>query len=735
MSSTPNSRATAGQARPPAQSAGSNAAAAFDPMKLLQKYKFVLVGAVILGAILGYVANFLFGRFMPGYTSTVLFVCTPVQTDMTTLGTPTIDEDEMSRFIGTQVEALRGERILNEVLRDPRLQAEAPNWYSKFVKNGSFDIIKAYDAMENIVKANAINQSYWIELAVTVGKKEDAAGLVRLVKENYLESVTQNTSSDATKMKQSIRDAIASADATVLDLSARKNRILTEQGLISISVDNSAEAGKIQLIDAQILNLQQQIEAYQVILADDEAQLQKDTPIVFDNLLRQQVEQNPQILSLKQRIVDYNANLISLEQEGIGRGHRTYKQVVNLLDATKRQLDTTREELLLQAFEARIDATRMTLSQLRAQIAELSSEKEIITLRLNELTQLSEEIEDINRQIESTLELKSAHNSDLAELTKTSALETAKRISVYKPETVPDSRSFPQLIVMLPAGVFLTTMLVAGLIVGYEAMDQRVKSAADIAMIPRTSVLGIIPDAEEDPTKHESLQTVFRDSPNSVLAEHYRQLRTKITKKMAAHEHKTLLVVGAMPGSGATSVTTNLGLACISAGKKVLIIDTNFRRARIHNAFGLQESPGLAEVLAGDKSLSEAITTLDNGLSILPAGARNQRVVERLGTDKFGQILAESGAQYDVVLLDVAPAIVAGDAHTLANHVDATILVARALQEKRGQVARLKNELSDTRAELLGVLVNGVKSAAGGYMRKNIRTSHMYHTEESPQAV
>ena len=101
----------------------------------------------------------------------------------------------------------------------------------------------------------------------------------------------------------------------------------------------------------------------------------------------------------------------------------------------------------------------------------------------------------------------------------------------------------------------------------------------------------------------------------------------------------------------------------------------------------------------------------------------------------MGQILAQASSEYDCVILDVAPAIVAGDAQTIATHVDATILVARALQEKRGQIARLKGELSDTRAEFLGVLVNGVKSSAGGYMRKNIRTSHKYHAEETPQAV
>jgi len=265
-------------------------------------------------------------------------------------------------------------------------------------------------------------------------------------------------------------------------------------------------------------------------------------------------------------------------------------------------------------------------------------------------------------------------------------------------------------------------------------LDQRVKSGADIAMIPRTPVLGIVPDADEDPQRHGSLENLFVESPNSVLAEHFRQLRTKIVKKMASHGHKTLLVVGVMPGSGATSVTSNLAHACIAAGKKTLVIDTNFRRARIHTAFGISDTPGLAEVLAGETDIESVIHHGADGADVIAAGSRNKRVVERLGTDKMGEVLARLSAEYDIVLLDVAPAIVSGDAVTLASHVDSAMLVARAMQEKRGQVARLKNELSDSRAEFLGVLVNGVKGAAGGYMRKNIRTSHQYHAAEAPQA-
>jgi succinoglycan biosynthesis transport protein ExoP len=440
-------------------------------------------------------------------------------------------------------------------------------------------------------------------------------------------------------------------------------------------------------------------------------------------------------LNLKQRIIDLESTLISLELDGIGRDHRSYKLAEQTLDATKRQLEITREELLLESFESRITSTRMALSQFGAQTEDLLRQREELTTRLNDLAQMSEEIAEINRQIENTLTLKAEREGDLAKLNVTVGLLNANRVIVHKSENVPDKPSFPVIYIMIPAGIFFTTAFVAGVLVVFEMLDQRVKSPADIALIPRTPILGMIPDAEEDPVKHQSLETLFSDSPNSVLAEHFRQLRTRINKKILAHDHQTLLVVGAMPGSGATSVATNLAQAMHAAGKKVLIVDTNFRRARIHSAFGLAETPGLAEVLAGEESLTDTIHTLPSGLSVLPAGARNKRVVERLGTDMMGQVLAQASTEYDLVILDVAPAIVAGDAQTLATQVDATLLVARAIQEKRGQIARLKNELSDTRAEFLGVLVNGVKSAAGGYMRKNIRTSHKYHAEETPQAV
>jgi capsular exopolysaccharide synthesis family protein len=200
---------------------------------------------------------------------------------------------------------------------------------------------------------------------------------------------------------------------------------------------------------------------------------------------------------------------------------------------------------------------------------------------------------------------------------------------------------------------------------------------------------------------------------------------------MARSGHKTLLVVGATPGSGATSVVSNLGSALLAAGHTVLVIDANYRRPKLHMAFDAPDSPGLADVLTGATPIDTAIVKGAGGPDLLAAGTARHRMVEQLGGQKLEDLLVGLRERYDFVVIDVAPALVAGDAQSLANRCDASMLVARALHEKRGMVARLRNELSESRAEFLGALVNAVRSSSGGYMRKNIKTSAAYAATET----
>src|SRR5690606_34408184 len=121
---------------------------------------------------------------------------------------------------------------------------------------------------------------------------------------------------------------------------------------------------------------------------------------------------------------------------------------------------------------------------------------------------------------------------------------------------------------------------------------------ADINLIPRLRLLGIVPDAGEDPSRPREVATAFRDTPTGVVTESFRQLRAPLIRTMDGHDHKSLLVMGPMPGSGATAVACNLAMACAAAQERVLLVDANFRRPSMHKIFGTPDAPGLADVLA-----------------------------------------------------------------------------------------------------------------------------------------
>jgi len=714
--------------RPPqAPAAGGTA---IDPMKLLHKYKFVLVASVFLGLVVGVIAHVLFARFAPVYTSTVIFECSPVEEAIGDISVARVDETEMDLFMGTQVATLKSQLILSKVISDPRLLDLAPQWSSKYLHNGNIDIVDAFDDFEKMVRVGTIPKTFLIRLSVSTRDKDDAAGLVSMVKDAYRGNLDTVYNRDIGSRRKAIRDQIKATDSEISELTARKIRYVREQQIDSINAEQSTASAQLQLVNSELLNIQQTTEAMAVIRANDEAQLQRDTGIEYDSILREAVEQSLMMLSFKQDLKQLETALVSIQADGIQPEHRQYKQIVNQIAAHKRKIESTREELLREAFESRVQNTIITIQQLRGQEIELTKQKEELQEKLTELTRISQEIADIDRMIDAKIEQIGKQEQSLTDLIAASGLSSAQRVEVVEDATVPDLPTFPIIYIMIPAGVFVVVGLTAGVIVLFEMLDQRIKSAADIRAIPRTRSLGIIMDAQEDPDTPDCVHTVFADAPGSVLAEHFRQLRTGITSAMNRSEHHSLLVVGSMPQSGATTVVTNLAQSCVATNLDTLIIDANLRKPSVHTNLGLEDGPGLGDVLAGECTLESCVVKIDGGPSVLRVGSKKNRQVERLSGRAMKDLLNGVRDQYDIVLIDTAPAIVAGDSTILANCVDSTMLVVRAMTEKRGQVARLSRELGDCRGEFLGVVVNAVKSAAGGYMRENIRTAFNYRQIE-----
>jgi len=701
-----------------------------DPVKLLKKYVWLLIGSAVVGAVLGVVSHFLLLWFYPTYTAEVIFDIKPADAPIEMIYSDAGRADEFERFMATQQQRMVSESVLDRVARDPRLPQEAPEWAKRYISQGQVNYIKAAMDLEEIVSARIVQGTSYITLRVKWRKPKDVTALAKLVREAYLTDIRSTTNITVAEAREVIQNTIRDIEQQISDLNDRRARALREQTVDSLDDKSSALGQQQTLVLNQLAVVNQTITQLNSLLAEMERMRSSETGITYSDTQRAAAEQDPIVLNLRQQLKMMETEMQQLRQRGFLPGHYEFKRMQARVDSIKQQISSSIEEALARNFDAEYDQLKRDLLTYQAQQEKLTAEAEALRTQLADLNKTISEIEDIDRRVNELIAAAQEASDSLAKLNQQAARETASRVAVAQTERQPNQVSFPKLIMMLPGGVVLFTGLVGGIVVLRELLDQRVKGPSDITLLPKARVLGMIPSSEEDPAAGKGVETVFRSASSSVVAEHYRQLRTAVLKTMQRQGHKSLVVVGGMPGSGASTVVANLGLACSSADLKVLIVDANFRRPKQHRLFQTAEAPGLADYLAGLSSTDEVIFHVEgeSKLDLVPVGSAEHRVYERLGAHQMSEFLAAVSDRYDLVLIDVAPALVSGDGMAIANRADASMLVVRALGETRGMVARLRNELDDCRAEHIGVLVNAVRSAAGGYMRQNIRASRAYHT-------
>lgn len=731
--------------RPPMGGPGGPAPQAgtptIDPVRLLRKYKLVLAAAVVLGVAIGVGAHFAFLYTIPKFESFVLYEMRPVKQDAGERQGQ-YDEEELERFMQTEAAKMTSDRVLQATVERPELRTEAAGFLRPFLDpNGAVNFREARLELEDLVRAGVIPETQFVRLSVRTANPEEAFTLTRLLREEY-ESVLSGPELNKIRNQQdAIQRTVQQLDTEIRDLQQDREDILRENGIDSLDSRTSEASGKLNGVNATLTEVGIEIQSFDSILRRMQTQASSPAGPQYDDELRANVESQPLIQNLKQMVASLESELRSRRGSGMGDAHPEMRKLRAELEAQRSTLELERARALEQLFFGQIQSASNVLESLRAQEADLLDEQQRLKERLTELTNLTARVNDIQNSIDEKRRQSTERRSELDNLRALESQALARdqfdrplfleRVVRYQTEQVADEPSFPpKLIIMAPLGAFLVTGLVGGLIVLRELLDQRIKGPADISMIPRATLLGMIPGGTEDPGKPKAVELAFRDNPRGALAEQFRQIRSPLLTKLEQAGHRTVCITAGMPDSGTTTVVTNLGFALAASGKRVLMLDANMRRPRLHSVLGVADAPGLADVLARTAELESALTPVTEGLDLMPVGSRSERVYERLGSSRMAEVLAEASRSFDIVLIDTPPLVVSGDAMGIANLCDASVLVVRALSEKRGMVSRLRGELADARADLLGILVNGVRASAGGYLRSNMRATHDYHNEQ-----
>lgn len=398
-----------------------------------------------------------------------------------------------------------------------------------------------------------------------------------------------------------------------------------------------------------------------------------------------------------------------------GDSHPTIVKLDREIAAVRQSLDDEIDTLIKTAEDdlREIQSVEAGLSRAQEQ-----AQKAGLDLNLREI-----EYSRLNRQRDTSSKLYDLLLQRSAETNLTQLLRTTN-VRVVDRALVPKAAISPVL------GLNLFGGLLGGLLLGLAiafvlgSMDRRVQDVADVERLG-LRVLGVFPKvgetSAEAPTgtskgrrrrtevATDRVDQIVGAQPMSPAAECCRTIRTNLVFMAAESPSKTMVVTSASPKDGKTTVATNVAIAFAQSGQRVLLIDADLRRPRIHETFDLEGETGLTSVLVGDKTLSEVTRDVGiDGLSVIACGPQPPNPAELLHTPQFARLLNEAESRYDRVIFDSPPLCAVTDAAILAPQCGGALLVIRARSTTRDSIAATMRILDGVQANILGGVLNYV---------------------------
>lgn len=299
-----------------------------------------------------------------------------------------------------------------------------------------------------------------------------------------------------------------------------------------------------------------------------------------------------------------------------------------------------------------------------------------------------------------------------------SSQRAGERPNVITPAQVPTSPVSPQ---PVKDGIIAGS---AGLILGialallFEYLDDSINTSEDVrrALGNEVTVVGVVPNwSEWKDGRRGEIVTVSQ--PKSPVAEAYRAIRTSISFVGLDDPIGSLSITSPSAGEGKTTTLANLAVVLAGAGRKVVVVDCDLRRPRLHTFFGLSNTVGFTSVLIGEQPLSAALQRVPGieRLSLLASGPIPPNPSELLSSSRLTGILRQLRADGAFVLVDSPPLLPVTDGALIASVMDSTLVVASAGRSTRKHLRQAVDTLRRAHAPLTGVVLNRVATTDSAY--------------------
>jgi capsular exopolysaccharide synthesis family protein len=231
-----------------------------------------------------------------------------------------------------------------------------------------------------------------------------------------------------------------------------------------------------------------------------------------------------------------------------------------------------------------------------------------------------------------------------------------------------------------------------------------------------------------NPGTETAIELINHFDPNLAISEAYRTIRTSILFSQTDREAmKVINFTSAFPQEGKSTTATNMAISFAQLGVKVLLVDSDLRKPRIHKIFKVRNIAGMSNVLVGRIQPRDAIqSTQVPNLEILPCGPIPPNPAELLNSPRMTELLGLLRAKYNYVVIDTPPMLFVSDAAIISSISDCTIIVLRPEKAFRKPFLNMVNELAKAKAKVAGVVFNDVNIRKSTYYADHYRYHYRY---------
>ncbi|MFW6154556.1 MAG: polysaccharide biosynthesis tyrosine autokinase [Planctomycetota bacterium] len=714
-----------GPSRPgsPGGSASTSGLTAKDVLRILRRRWLMITLFVVVSGVISVGGTLIWRIFLPKYTVESSIALRPPEQSMLR-NTPFRNTDLMDRYKETQGANVKNVDVLRNALKTEAVEGTV--WYQRLYDS---ELKNALTYLDENLRVVLPPNTELIQIRLSMycadtRTREELPTIVNAVTEAFLDRVNRG--------EESARDReINTLDGTIEVRQAQIDRI-----------DNDIRS-RLRTLDVSVMGRQKDelSMAMQEIVKDNNellatrAELEK----ALTSLLQQQREQTlsthpmvmerleaDPILRGMETALNESRAMFEVVQSKYGPEARQYKNLVIRIEGLEREIEARRQEVtdsyiasMLAAYEQELAKTIELLAANADRFDGYSQRRRDLNDALTDVDNMKErrdalqkEIADLNARL---MDVQMVRSEDLP-------------ANLNARAQVPIRPSGPSLPIWITAGIVLGMGLGVGLALLLELMDTSVKTPTDIVGRAELPLLAMIPHEDDLDEEIEDYRLACRSDEQSMLTESFRELWTNLKFAGPVENRRVTLITSASPDDGRTTVSSNLALTGARSGARILLVDANFRRPTASRLYGLDGQMGLSDVLSGQAAWNDCVRETDvPDLTVLAAGPMPPNPTELIGGDLAKSAFSEMASHFDQVIVDGPPLLLINDARILAALADGVIVVVRAGVNTHGIVGRVRGVLNGMNAHIIGGVLNGIRTTAGGYLRKNYDAFHEYH--------